>query len=287
MRVKHIVVLAVIAAAVGGAAWWATSGKPKAPGHSSEGGVHAAGDPRNVDSRRVRPERRRRTRQEALQEWRDGKDKPLIDVDEEEVAKLDELEREVLKALREALDGNDFGHVRRSIALMKRMASNKAAASGSKHWSAHLPGVLKQAAVDALDWFGPDALVDLVDFMADEDPDIAQSAIDKFELAMQDPSLADYERADVIKLVSQVIDDRETLDWMLTEATNGRNSVVADTFAFIVENGTDAAKEMVPDYTEMFTGEDGIKTAEDINNWKEANPDDPGDEEFYGHTDID
>jgi len=287
MRVKHIVALAAIAAAVGGAAWWAVSGEPKTPGQSSEGSVHSAGETRDTGSRRVRPERRRRTRQEALQEWHDGKEKPVIDVDEDEITKLDEIEREILKTLQEALDSSDFGQVRRSIALMKRMASDKAAASNSKHWSAHLPGVLKQAAVDALDWFGPDALVDLVDFMADEDPDIAQSAIDKFELAMQDPSLADYERADVIKLVSQVIEDRETLDWMLTEATNGRNSVVADTFAFIVENGTDTAKEMVPNYTEMFTGEDGIKTAADINNWKEANPDDPDDEEFYGHTDID
>jgi hypothetical protein len=126
---------------------------------------------------------------------------------------------------------------------------------------------------------------DLIDFMADDDADIAQSAIDHFELALQDCTLADYDRAEVIKMVSQIITDADTLDWMLTEALNARNSVAVDTLTFIAANGTQTAKEMLPDYIELLANDDEIKTVSDLQRWLEDNPDQPDDEEFYGRLD--
>ena len=233
--------------------------------------------------KRAEARRRRETR---IHEGRNGvkrqnEEKPELEVSEEDLEEMSELEKSVLASLRDALDNKDFSRVNRAIARLKQYGLELAKARGG-HWSAYVHKSLKEAAVSALDWFGSDAMAELIEFMTDEDPDIAQTAIDKFELAMQDPTLADYQRADVIKMVAQVIDDADTLDWMFAEATNARHSVGVDTFISILQNGTAKAREMVPEYTEMFTGEENITTVKQLEKWLAENPDEPDDEDFYG-----
>lgn len=50
LRVKHIVAMLAIAAAVGGAAWWAAYSKPKAHGRPAQGGDVAAQKPIAADA---------------------------------------------------------------------------------------------------------------------------------------------------------------------------------------------------------------------------------------------
>ena len=83
-------------------------------------------------------------------------------------------------------------------------------------------------------------------------------------------------------MIAQTLDDADTLDWMFMEALNARHSVGADTLAYIAQNGTTKAKEMLPEYIEMFTGEENITTVSQLENWLAENPDEPDDEEFYG-----
>ena len=125
-------------------------------------------------------------------------------------------------------------------------------------------------------------LPELLEFAGDEDPDLAQSAIDQFELAMQDVTLADYERADIVKQAARLITNEDDLDWVLTEATNARPSVGADTLLDIWKNGTEMAKEMLPTYIELFTGYDNITTEAELRTWQEEHPDPEDAEEFWG-----
>ena len=99
---------------------------------------------------------------------------------------------------------------------------------------------------------------------------------------MQDVSLGDRERAEVIKSVSTVLTDTDALDWMLSFAIDARHSVGIDTLVYISQNGTPEAREMVPTYLELFTGGEEITTAAEAKNWLEMNPDEPDDDEFYG-----
>lgn len=232
-----------------------------------------------------REARKKRTKKEAVKEWRESREKPVIEIDERD-ERLSEMEKELMKALQKAIDADNYQSVVAAIAQMKKYAMEKELAAGGRKngasWLSHLPASMKQAAVSALSWFGSDAILDLMDFMMDEDAEIAQDATTQFELAMQDATLADYERAEVIKRVCSAITDADTLDWVLITATDARHSVGVDTLIYIAENGTPEAKAMLPEYMEIFTGDDAIKTPSDLRKWLDENPDEPDDEDFYG-----
>jgi len=225
---------------------------------------------------RVRHERRTPPRSACIAE-RLPQEKPVLaaDIVEEE---LDSAMREVLAQLRDALNDADLASARKAVAKMK--ASGSTTADGKANWAKHVPTALRNAAVEALGYFGGDAIADLLDFIVDDDPDIAQSAIDQLELALQDLTLGDRERAEVIKSVSTVLTDAETLDWMLSSATDARHSVGVETLAFIAAHGTSEAKELVPSYIDLFTGGEASTIAE-AKTWLSENPDAPDDEEFY------
>lgn len=278
MKLKHMAIAAVLALAAAGLWISLRGGGTRAAEAAPQDGRTSVAAP---DARRVVQPRRRRDRRVETERTRVAEEKPVIEISDDEFAEMDEIEKRIIQLLRDALDNNDLAFVKQAVALMKQKGSDDAG-KGKRHWSAHVHASLKQAAVDALGWFGSAALEDMTDFMLDEDPDIAQSAIDQFELAMQDPTLADYDRADIIKMIAQILDDADTLDWMFMEALNARHSVGADTLAYIAQNGTTKAKEMLPEYIEMFTGEENITTVSQLENWLAENPDEPDDEEFYG-----
>ena len=278
MKLKHMAIAAVLALAAAGLWVAMRGGGTRAAEAAPQDGRASVAAP---DAGKRVPPRRRRDRRVETERTRVAAEKPVIEIPDDEFAEMDEIEKRIIHLLREALDNNDLAFVKQAVALMKQKGSDDAG-KGKRHWSAHVHASLKQAAVDALGWFGSSALEDMTDFIMDEDPDIAQSAIDQFELAMQDPTLADYDRADVIKMIAQTLDDADTLDWMFMEALNARHSVGADTLAYIARNGTTKAKEMLPEYIEMFTGEENITTVSQLENWLAENPDEPDDEEFYG-----
>ena len=258
-------------------------------------------DPASADSdavlrsRRIREEARKR-RQEMRQERlrvagngvprrEDGKAekaKPAIEISEEEKESLDELQKKILEDICTALDNDDFNAIQRAVARMRRMGMERARKAGSKDWTSFVSRALRSAAISALGWAGGDALPELAEFLADPDPELAQEAMDQFELSMQDFSLGDYAKAEIIKSVCSVITDEDMVDWMMMEAINARNSVGLSTLAYIAQNGTEAAKAKIPEYLEFFTGEE-ITTIEQAEQWYAENPDDPSvDDDLYG-----
>ena len=200
----------------------------------------------------------------------------LIALFEDEEAKLNEFSRQVLAELQAALDAEDFNEVRRLVEkLLERPPDPKFGDAG-------VAALLRRSAVDALGWFGAKGLPELVGLLADENPEIAQASLDQFNLALEDISLSDYERADIISMAAKVLTDIDGLEMMFMEINNMRHSVGAGLLVDICLNGTDAAKSLMKDQIEFFTGEDNIVTVEDIEKWLAANPDDPDDDDLYG-----
>lgn len=227
-------------------------------------------------------QRKANERRRLLEAMREAGKKPRIDLDADEFAGLNELQREVMRNLQDALDADDFERVKFAISRIREMGFAMARKGGRTDWMRYVPLIMRQKAVESAGWFGADAMPELVEFLADPDADVAQQAMDWFEQAMQDFSLSDYEKSDIIKSVCQIVTDEDFVDWMFTEAQNSRHSVGIDTFLYINQNGTDVAKGKVAENIEFFTGEDDIQTEADAVKWLEENPDDPDDDEFYG-----
>jgi hypothetical protein len=274
MKLRNLTVLlvAVVAAAVC-FLWPASKDQVEQKQKQDE-----SGQIRSRKRPRVKRERRNQPRSAHVAE-RLPQEKPVLaaDIDEEE---LDSAMREVLAQLRDALNDADLASARKAVAKLK--AAGGTATAGMANWAKHVPKALLNAAVETLGYFGGDAIADLLDFIADDDPDVAQSAIDQLELALQDVTLGDRERAEVIKSVSAVLTDAETLDWMLSSALDARHSVGVETLAFIAEHGTPEAKEMVPSYIDLFTGGEGGTTVAEARAWLKEYPDEPDDDAFYG-----
>lgn len=254
-------------------------------GRASEDSSGAAA---NAQSNRIaeakadvkRPARRQRISASKVEEARRPAEKPTIDVDEEEEAKLAKEMVEVLDAIREALKANDFSMLQKAIARMKALGLKESGGKGS--WLNHVPERLKLSAVSSLGWFGSEGIPELIEFLGDENADVAEQAMNQFELALQDFSLGDRGRAEIIKTVSQIITDSRDLDWILTTALDSRPSVGVDTFSFISANGTPEAREMIGDYIDFFTGGEGVRTAADAEQWLVDHPDEDWAEDFFG-----
>jgi len=189
---------------------------------------------------------------------------------------LTDTEKSVLKEIQSALDANDFKSLRR--ALSRLTASTK---SGGLGGYSKVPRSIRAAAVQALGWFGKDAAIDLMGFMADSDEEISTDAASQFELALQDVDLGDRERAEIVKATAKTLTDSEQLDMLLFSLNDMRNSVKADTVISILKEGTPQAKDTMLDQIEFYLDVD-VTTVDDVEKWAEQNPDDPDDDEFYG-----
>lgn len=189
---------------------------------------------------------------------------------------LTELQRSVLQEIQAALDADDLKALRK--ALKKFTASTSKGGLGGY---AMVPKPIRSAAVQALGWFGKDALVDLVDFMADVDEEISSDAFDQFEQAIQDCMLGDRERAEMVKMMSKALNDPDHIDVLISTLTDMRNSVKGDTAAFILTEGSPQSQAAMLDMMSFYF-DDEVQTVDGIKKWLAENPDDPDDEEFYG-----
>ena len=193
----------------------------------------------------------------------------------------------ILDQIQAAIDSERLADVRAAIAKMREKGLLKAKLAGNSDWTRYVPKELRSKAVEALGDFGGGALTDLLSFLGDSDDEVMQSAINQFEMAVQDFNLSDREKAEVIKMTCQVVDDADFIDSMLSEAQEARNSVAIETLFYIKENGTDTAKSMVQEAIDFFTGDDNITTIEAAQTWLEENPDGQYDDDVHGGVNSD
>ena len=225
-----------------------------------------------VARRRLRPDGKLRVDGNDTHAEKTGRVKPTFELDADEEAQLNEEQRRTIAAIRAALDEDSRKTI---VKLVQKLQA-------SDEWPDGIPKSIKMAAIEALGWFGSSCLPELSGFLGDADAEVVQSAIDKYSEMIGDVELSDYERAEILIAASQVINDAEAMDTMLFELNNMRHSVAAETMKTIMQVGTEATKEVLPANIEFVTCEEGITTPEQIDKWLEENPDDEGDDEFYG-----
>ena len=213
---------------------------------------------------------------------RSSEPKPEIEITDEEEAQLDVLQKKLLQDIQLALDSEDFNSLVAALDRLRMLGVNAAQKGGSSDWARFTPAALRRAVVSALGWFGGNAIPELTGFLADPDPDVLQSAIDQFELAMDEGTLGDREKAEIIKRVATIATDDDLLEWIFAEAVDARHSVGIDTLVYIAQNGTEPAQGKVKENLEFFTGDDTIHTIEDAQRWLAENPDGEEDDFFYG-----
>lgn len=189
---------------------------------------------------------------------------------------LTELQRSVLQEIQAALDADDLKALRRALSKFTASASK-----GGLGGYAMVPKSLRSAAVQALGWFGKDALVDLVDFMADADDEVSSEAFYQFEQAIQECTLGDRERAEMVKMMAKALTDPDHIDVLINTLSDMRNSVKGDTAMFILTEGSPQSQAVMLEQMSFYF-DDEVQTVDGIKKWLAENPDDPDDEEFYG-----
>ena len=197
--------------------------------------------------------------------------KPSFALGDDEEKKLTEEQRKIIEEIRAALAADDFKTLMRLVRQMQ----------ASKEWPDGIPKAVKLAAVDALGWFGGNCLPELVGFLADADRDVISATVDAWEDAIAECE-ADYEVAAQVKFACKVVTDSDSMDSILSEIGNMRHSVGVDTLKEILTTGNDTAKAQVQEIIDDFTGEKGLTTAEQLDEWLAKNPDSSDDEEMYG-----
>lgn len=205
------------------------------------------------------------------------REKPkILELDDDEEAKLNDFSRKVLRELQEALDNENFRTVSRLAQKMMEIPPDPMFGKEG------VDSILRRKAVEALGWFGAQALPELAGMLADADSEISQATFDQFTLALEDISLSDYERADIVVMAAKVLTDVDNLEMLFMEINNMRHSVGADALVQICLEGTEQAQSLMPEAIEFFTGEDNLVTVEDVEQWLRDNPDDEYDDDLYG-----
>ena len=200
------------------------------------------------------------------------KKKPTFQLDNAEEKALNEEQRKTIAAIRAALDRNDRKEVLKLVQTLQK----------SDEWPDGIPKSIKLAAVDALGWFGSSCLPELAGFLADGDPEVVQAAIDRYQEMLSDVELSDFERAAILVQASRVIEDADAMDMMLFELNNMRHSVAINTIKQLMAVGNEATKSALPANVEFYTGEEGMASAQQLDEWLKKYPDDEADPEFYG-----
>ncbi len=194
-------------------------------------------------------------------------------------AQLTEAQQALLSELQEALDDENF---RRVAKIVKKIQDDYHTGG-----DAAVPPYMRELAVEALSWFLPDSLAELIGFMADSNPDVLEGVMKNFTEAIDDPEFGDRELATIFKKVAPLIEDDDAIDAILMGLENDmRNSVAVDTYKELFKTGSEAIKKRLVESMQDFTGED-FTTPEQLDAWLKENPDDKDDEKFYGKPDKD
>ena len=203
--------------------------------------------------------------------------KSVIDDLLQEEALLTDVQRALLAEIQSVLDREDLPAL---VKIVQDMQSSRA-------WPDEIPAALHKAAISALRWFGTKAAPEIACYLACGVQEVAESAMSALEEVLSDLDQSDYERSRTLLQLSKIVSDPDELDFMYTEIVNNmRDSVKADTMIAILTESPEVAQKALQSTFELVTEMETTGSPEDmiekIKQWKEANPDSPDDDEFYG-----
>ena len=202
------------------------------------------------------------------------------DVDENGVKLTAEM-KQILADIQDCLDREDrkaLSKVCERIAKIQRERGEEA-----------VPVSVRAKAVEAIGLFLPESLAELVEFMADSDPEVVESAFGQLDNLLNDTTIGDKELSGMLVALSKVLADEDVIDSMaMSIDCNMRNSVKVATYCKIIKTGTPEVvtrmKESIAEMMEVEVSDlpSNPKVLENqLNEWLEANPDGEDDEDFY------
>ena len=228
--------------------------------------------------RKKRPRKERIRRTEAKADKDASGEAAKSDADEE--ASLTAAQKALLDELQDAVDDDSL----RRVAKIVRSIQDQYLKGGD----AAIPPYMREQAVEALSWFLPDSLAELIGFMADSNPEVLDDVMKNFTEGIDDAELSDRELAEIFKKIAPIIEDDDAIDAILMGLENDmRNSVAVNTYKELFKTASPAIKARLAESIQDFTGEDDISTPEQLDAWLKENPDDEDDEDFYGNVSKD
>ena len=193
----------------------------------------------------------------------------------------------IVASLQACLDGEDRKALTKicdKIARIRRERGEEA-----------VPAMVKEKAVETIGYFLPASLAEILPFLADPNPDVAEAAAGQFDDVLNDTSIGDRELSSIIVMMANVIDNEDTIDSMMMSIdSNMRNSVKVSTCNQILENSTEAIvkqlRATIADILEVEVDElpaSNKALQKKLNDWLKENPDDADDESLYKGVDDD
>lgn len=136
---------------------------------------------------------------------------------------------------------------------------------------------LKEMVVDALGWFGEEAMAELTPFMSDANEEVAEAAADHWKNALQEIS-DDGEKAGVVERSLKSLRNKDMLEDVADELIGMDEVVALQVLANVIEGDNKAAVDAARETYETITGEkwSGVDAAE---KWLQENYTPPDDDE--------
>ena len=255
MKLGHCVAAVAVVAAV--AAWLAFRGGDE-PAPMPEAPVRAIpGEKPSVDA--PKPSRGRKNAGAIKRVRKAPEQRPnQVDMDEfPDEAELNASDRALVKEIRVAVEKKDEKAV---LAFAKR-----AAKSGNAD--------VRSGMVSALQWYGRNAMPELLTFMADRDDDVRGEALDAWIDALQEIESPTAKR-DLLLSSMSAITDEDALEGMMTELSELPNSYQIDILVTLIEKGNSIAAKLAREEYEFLTDVE-YTTRAAAEKWLAENPDDP------------
>ena len=172
-----------------------------------------------------------------------------------------EADQKIMAAADAAIDEDDLD-LARSLAEQALVSDNKE---------------LREMVVDALGWFGEEAMSELTPFMSDPDEDVAEQATSHWKDALQEVS-DDGTKAGIVELSLNALKNKEILEDVANELMDIDELAALQVIVNVMEGGNDAATEALREVYDSITGEEwtGVDAAE---NWLQKNYTPPEDDD--------
>lgn len=204
-----------------------------------------------------------------------------LDVDDDEYSGLSPEMKLLMAEIQRCLDTED----RKALSKV----CDKIAKIRNERGEHAIPASVRAKAVEAIGFFLPESLAELVEFMADSEPEVVESAFGQLDNLLNDTTIGDKELSGMLVALSKVLADEDVIDSMaMSIDCNMRNSVKVATYCKIIKTGTPEVvtrmKESIAEMMEVEVSDlpSNPKVLENqLNEWLEANPDGEDDEDFY------
>lgn len=123
--------------------------------------------------------------------------------------------------------------------------------------------------VEALGWFGKEAMLELLPMMADPDESVAEAAVDNWKFALSDIE-DEKEKSVNVEMVMKGLRNKDALESVVMELDDCDDVVEIQALVNVIESGNPIAAEVAREHYEFITDEKYIDL-ETANRWLTQN----------------